>query len=81
MFSMVYCGISGLFGGRRVPLLFAANILIVPVFAEDRVFLPAVVGFRAVVFAFAFDPFGLAIIILSLRRVSGEVNRTGNNVS
>jgi hypothetical protein len=30
---MVACGISGLFGGRFAVLLFADNILIVPVFA------------------------------------------------
>jgi hypothetical protein len=30
---MVFCGTSGLFGGQRVVLLFADNILIVPDFA------------------------------------------------
>jgi hypothetical protein len=63
---MVYCGTSELFGGLRVLLLFADNILIVPFFAEDAVFPLAVVVFRTEADDFAFDPFGLAMIISPL---------------
>jgi hypothetical protein len=53
---MVFCGTSGLFGGRRVDG-FADNILIVPAFVFAA-------GFFAVVVFFVVD-FGLAICFFS----------------